>query len=166
MTKEKLKQAVCEIKEHRDDIISKLVQFSKNDSLLFWDTDASVAQKQEQLWAPVLKWANLTLNADYAATDKLEVAEPAGNSLDGLRSFMEGMSDEELAAFYLASMNMKSELLAAALVKGHINADEAYNAAYLEELSQAERWGHDKIADERRASMKNELSDIEDFLRK
>lgn len=166
MTKEKLKQAVCEIKQHRDDIISKLVQFSKNDSLLFWDTDATVAQKQEQLWAPVLQWANQTMNSDYAATDKLEVVEPDSNSLAGLRSFMEGMSDEELAAFYLASMNMKSELLAAALVKGHINADEAYNAAYLEELTQAERWGNDAIADECRQNMKAELSDIEAFLKK
>lgn len=166
MTKEKLKQAVCEIKQHRNDIISKLVQFSKNDSLLFWDTDAAVAQKQEQLWAPVLQWANRMLNSKYAATDKLEVSEPDGNSLSGLRSFMEGMSDEELAAFYLASMNMKSELLAAALVKGHINADEAYKAAYLEELSQADRWGYDEIAEERRQNMRSELSDIEDFLKK
>ena len=79
---------------------------------------------------------------------------------------MEGMSDEELAAFYLASMNMKSELLAAALVKGHINADEAYKAAYLEELSQADRWGYDEIAEERRQNMRSELSDIEDFLKK
>ena len=62
MTKEKLEQAVCEIEQHRDDIISKLVQFSKTDSLLFWDTDALVAEKQEQLWAPVLKWANQTLS--------------------------------------------------------------------------------------------------------
>lgn len=166
MTKEKLKQAVCEIKQHRDDIINRLVQFSKTDSLLFWDTDAAVAKKQEQLWAPVLKWANQEMNSGYAATDKLEVIEPDSNSLAGLRSFMEGMSDEELAAFYLASMNMKSELLAAALVKGHINADEAYNAAYLEELSQAERWGHDALADERRQNMQAELSDIEAFLKK
>ncbi len=166
MTKEKLEQAVCEIEQHRDDIISKLVQFSKTDSLLFWDTDALVVEKQEQLWAPVLKWANQTLNAGYTSTDKFEVKELDKNSLTGLRHFMEGMSDKELAAFYLASMNMKSELLAAALIKGHINAAQAFDAAYLEELSQADRWGHDEIAEERRQNMKNELSAIENFLRK
>ena len=83
-----------------------------------------------------------------------------------MRKFMENMSDEELAAFYLASMNMQSELLAAALVKGRITADQAYNAAYLEELHQAELWGHDQQADERRQSLKNELTDIENFLKK
>lgn len=166
MTKEKLKQAVCEIKQHRDDIIAKLVQFSKSDSLLFWDTDASVAQKQEQLWAPVLKWARQAMNIGYTTTDTLNVPEQDAGSLDRLKSFIEGMSDEELAAFYLASMNMKSELLAAALVKGHINADQAYNAAYLEELCQSERWGQDQCAEERRLSMKSELNDIEKFLKR
>lgn len=166
MTKTKLEQAVCEIKQHRNDVISRLVQFSKTDSLLFWNKDAVWASKQEKLWAPVLRWADKTMNADYITTDKLEVVEQSKHTLEGLQHFIEKMSDKELAAFYLASINMRSELLAAALVKGHINAEQAFDAAYLEELSQAERWGRDELAEERRQLMKNELTEIEDFLKK
>ena len=166
MTKDKLEQAVCDIKQHRDDIISKLVQFSKTDSLLFWDKDTAIAKKQEKLWAPVLKWAGEYIQAKYTPTNELKVNEQDAESMYAMRKFMENMSDEELAAFYLASMNMRSELLAAALVKGRINADQAYNAAYLEELHQAELWGRDQQAEERRQSLKNELTDIEKFLKK
>lgn len=166
MTTDKLKQAVCDIKQHREDIISKLVQFSKTDSLLFWDKNSAVVKKQEKLWAPILKWAGEYIQAKYTPTDELKVREQDQKSMYAMRKFMENMSDKELAAFYLASMNMRSELLAAALVKGHINADQAYNAAYLEELHQAELWGHDKQAEKRRQCLKNELVDIENFLKK
>ena len=166
MTNQKLKQAVSEIKEHRNDIISKLVQFSKTDSLLFWDKDSKIAAKQEKLWSPVLRWAGKYIQAKYTPTNELEVKDQDQSTMLAMRKFMENMTDKELAAFYLASMNMQSELLAAALVKGQINATQAYNAAYLEELHQAELWGHDQQADERRESLKNELTEIENFLKK
>ena len=165
MTKEKLEQAITEIKNHREEIITRLVQFSKTDSLLFWDKEVSLYEKQEELWGPILKWAHHNLNAKYMTTDKMEVVEQKKNTLQGLKKFLETMTDKELAAFYLASINMKSELLAAALVRGFINAETAYNAAYLEEISQAERWGKDENAEQKRQALKKELVDIENFLK-
>ena len=165
MTKEKLEQAIAEIKNHREEIITLLVQFSKTDSLLFWDKEVSLYEKQEELWGPILKWAHHNLNAKYMTTDKMEVVEQKKNTLQGLKKFLETMTDKELAAFYLASINMKSELLAAALVRGFINAETAYNAAYLEEISQAERWGKDENAEQKRQALKKELVDIENFLK-
>ena len=53
MTKVKLEQAVKEIQNHREDVIAKLVQFSKTDSLLFWDKEAKLYEKQEELWGPI-----------------------------------------------------------------------------------------------------------------
>lgn len=165
MTKVKLEQAVKEIQNHREDVIAKLVQFSKTDSLLFWDKEAKLYEKQEELWGPILKWAHHNLNAKYMTTDKMDVVEQKKNTLQGLQKFLETMSDKELAAFYLAAVNMKSELLAAALVRGFINAETAYNAAYLEEISQAERWGKDENAENKRQCLKKELIDIENFLK-
>ena len=60
---------------------------------------------------------------------------------------------------------MKSVLLAIALVKKKLNADEAFNAAYLEELWQAESWGVEEEAEKRRSELKKELHEIEDFLK-
>ena len=165
MTNQKLTQAVDEIKQHRCDIIAKLVQFSKTDSLLYWDKDSEIASQQEQLWTPILLWAGQTLHADYKTTSKIELINQEKKALDNMRQFMESMNDKELAAFYLASMNMKSELLAAALVKGKINAEQAYKAAYIEEICQAERWGKDELAEKRRQELKQELTEIEDFLK-
>ena len=164
MTVNKLEQAVGEIKVRRGDVIDKLVEFAPTDSLLFWANNDELIKKQEQLWNPILNWANKELNAKYITTKNLDVPEQDEYSINNLKNFMENLSDKELAAFYLASVNMKSELLAAALVKGHISAEQAFDAANLEELWQAEHWGKESVSEQKRQSLKQELRDIEQFL--
>ena len=145
MTVEKLKQAVGEIRNCRQDVIDRLVQFAPTD--------------------PILNWANREINAKYITTRDLNVPEQDPYSLSNLKNFMENLSDKELAAFYLAAVNTKSELLAAALVKGHITAEQAFDAANLEELWQSEHWGRESTSEQRRQDLKRELHDIEQFLR-
>ncbi len=165
MTVEKLQQAVGEIKDNRADIIAKLLQFSKTDSLLFWDSDDKVAKKQQEVWGPIMQWMGETLHAQYVTTNKLDVPLQKANTMENFQKFVEKMSDRELAAFYFATLNMRSGILAAALVKGRINAKQAFEASALEELVQSEYWGKDKFAEERRNNMLNELKDIEKFLK-
>lgn len=165
MTVEKLKQAVGEIRNCRQDVIDRLVQFAPTDSLLFWGNNDELIKKQEQLWNPILNWANREINAKYITTRYLNVPEQDPYSLSNLKNFMENLSDKELAAFYLAAVNTKSELLAAALVKGHITAEQAFDAANLEELWQSEHWGRESTSEQRRQDLKRELHDIEQFLR-
>ena len=74
-------------------------------------------------------------------------------------------ANKELGAFYVAALNMKSVLLAAALVKGKINANQAFEAAFLEELWQNENWGADEEALKKREELKQELVDVENFLK-
>ena len=50
------------------------------------------------------------------------------------------------------------------LEQGKINAEEAFRAAFLDELWQAETWGADEEAENRRQTIKNEICEIEKFL--
>ncbi|MBE6448295.1 MAG: hypothetical protein E7018_03240 [Alphaproteobacteria bacterium] len=166
MTIKKLNQAAQEIASYRDDIIAKLMQYAATDMLLFWGTDANLLEKQEKEWTPVLNWAREEFGEKYKTTKSLDVQKENLDSGKGLKSFMEKLSDKQLAAFYLAALNMRSVLLASALVKGKLNAEQAYKAAYLEELFQADAWGKDAEAEARRHERHQELSDIELFLKK
>ena len=74
--------------------------------------------------------------------------------------------EQLLTAFYLAALNTRSVLLATALVKGHINADEAFELSELEELYQARKWGKEEVAEARRKSIKDTLNSIEKYLAK
>lgn len=162
---QKLQKAEKEIAEYREEIIEKLVQYSLTDMLLFWGQEEDLIDRQEKLWGPLLQWASDAFNARFVKTQGLDVLEENKESGYRLKIFMESLSNKELAAFYLAALNMRSVLLAAALVKGHINADEAFRAAFVEELWQSENWGTDEETQKKRDEMKEELKDIELFLK-
>lgn len=164
MTLQKLKQATKEISQYREDIISRLMKYAETDLLLFWGTNEDLVAKQERLWQPLLEWAKEEFQTQFVKTQQLDVPVQDKQTGVRLKLFLESLSDKELAAYYLAALNMRSVLLAAALVKGRINAKEAFEAAYLEELYQAEMWGSDDEAEAKRKERLQELCDIEKFL--
>ena len=162
--KNKLEKSVSEIAKDRKNVIDKLVNFSLTDMLLFWGGNEELFKQQEKKWLPVLIWAKDNLDAKFKTTQNLDVPEQESQTGVKLKKFLESLSDKELTAFYWAALNMRSVLLAAALVKGKINAQQAFEASCLEELWQAKKWGSDEVADCRRNSLKQELEQIEAFI--
>lgn len=160
-----LEKTAKEIGKDREEVIDRLVHFSLTDMMLFWGQNEDLVKRQEKIWGPLLEWANEEINTKFIRTQSLDVPEQEKTSGYRLKAFLEKLSDRELAAFYVAALNMKSVLLAAALVKGRINAKQAFEAAYLEELWQAENWGVEEEAEKRRAEVRQELVEIEKFLK-
>lgn len=163
--KEQLEKMSRDVAQQRSEIIDKLVQFSLTDLLLFWGTDKDLIARQEAQWGPLLQWVKEELDSPFVKTQGLEVPEENKEVGYRLKRFLEGLSDKELTAFYSAALDMRSVLLAAALVKGRINADEAFRAAFLEELWQSENWGTVDDAEQKRMELKQELVEIEKFLK-
>lgn len=159
-----LEKARAEIAKNRSEVIERLVQFSLTDLLLFWGQEKDLMSRQTKIWGPILVWAEEKMQAKFVTTQGLDVPQENQTSGYRLKLFLESLSDKELTAFYAAALQMRSVLLAAALVKGKINAEEAFQAAFLDELWQAENWGSDEEAEKRRQTIKSEIIEIERFL--
>jgi len=160
-----LQKSIAQIADNRNEIIDKLVKFSLTDMLLFWSANEDLAKHQQKLWLPILSWAKQDLETKYKTTKTFDVPEQDSNAGEKLKLFLQSLSDKELTGFYFAALNMRSVLLAAALIKGKITAQQAFEASCLEELWQAEKWGNDKAADCRRKSLLQELKEIETFVK-
>ena len=146
-----LKQVEKDIKQHRPEIIDRLVNFALNDVLLFWSTDKEVKQEQQEKWLPILKWVDNTLNARFKQTTSLEAEKTDKKASLELKKYLDNLSDKELTSFYIAALNMRSVLLAVAMIKGRISATEAFELSELEELYQARKWGSEPVAEARRS---------------
>lgn len=158
------KQAEKEIKEHRSEVIEKLVEFSFTDVILFWSANDDIKSLQTEKWLPVLKWLNNRFKITLKETDGLTPPPQNENNRAGFTEILEKMSLKALTAYYLAAVRLKSPLLALALVEKKITASEAFELAYLEELYQSKSWGVDEEAEQGRQCVKNELLEIEEFL--
>ncbi len=158
------KQAEKEIKEHRSEVIEKLVEFSFTDVILFWSANDDIKSLQTEKWLPVLKWLNNRFKITLKETDGLTPPPQNENNRAGFTEILEKMNLKTLTAYYLAAVRLKSPLLALALAEKKITASEAFELAYLEELYQSKSWGVDEEAERGRQCVKKELLEIEEFL--
>lgn len=155
-----------DVNKNREALIDKLVDYSLNDALLFWSTDKKVQQEQEKKWSPILLWINKTVNGEFRKTTEIDNYPENKDTSLKLKRYISSLSEKELSGFYIASLNMRSVLLALALVKGRITAEQAFELAELEELYQANKWGTEPIAEARRNSIRATLKQVEQYLLK
>lgn len=161
---EDLQKMLKEIPEQRSLILDKLVEFSLTDMMLFWGQNKELVAQQEKIWGPLLQWVEQEFDTKLKTTQNLDVPEQDQKLAYRLNFELQKLSDRQLVAFYAMALRTRSVLLALAFVKGKINAQEAFQAAALEEIWQAEKWGKDEEAESRRQTMQQELEEIQDFL--
>ena len=153
-----------DIRQHREELIERLVKFSLNDVLLFWSNQESLHKLQAELWQPVLDWVADKCGVPPKVTTGLDVPEQDPCLVQALQQSLAQMSLKKLSAMLAAALEMRSVLLAWALVERRISAEEAYQAAWLEEIWQAERWGADEAAEAKRQDYRRNLTEVETFL--
>lgn len=159
-----LKAALKDASLNKQEIIDKMCGFAQTDVLLFWNDNPELEARQNEFWFPVLRWIGQELNIQLKTSTSLDVPDQEEKFGVALKRYLEKFSDKELIAFYKAALDMRSVMLAVALVKGKINAEQAFQAAYLEELWQAEKWGKIEDAEKSRVRAKADLIEIENFL--
>jgi len=147
------------IKNNKEQCISEIANFIESDTILFWDNKQTI---QKQKWESLLNllYSKYKINAkisyNFLPADNNEAKQEYIHILNQL-------SDEELSMCILYSGILKSVLLGLLLAKKEISVQQGFEAAYLEELSQNERWGIDEQAENKRKEVLNLLYEIEDF---
>lgn len=120
--------------------------------LLFYraQNPAGLIERQRRHWDPVLAWAAQVLGARFVLGEGVvHVAQPEA----ALAAARAAIPDDpwRLGALHAATTLMGSALLALALAHGKLSADEAWQAAHVDEDWNMEQWGRDTLALERRA---------------
>lgn len=161
---EDLRKGQAELAPRRAETEADLLRFVMTDVLLFWSNQEDLYQRQAELWQPVLDWVADKCGAPILTTTGLDVPEQDMRLGQVLQQSLAQMSLKKLAAMSAAALDMRSVLLAWALVERRISAEEAYQAAWLEEIWQAEKWGSDEEAESKRQLYRRNLAEVETFL--
>ncbi|KAK4689261.1 hypothetical protein P7C73_g832, partial [Tremellales sp. Uapishka_1] len=123
-------------------VIDALLKYLDTDTICYpSDEPPNLALKQEQHWKPLFKWLKTTYKVDLRTAHGLSPAKQSAETKQILRSVVEDMDIWELAAFERAVYASKSFVIALALCKHRLTANEASDAAHVEVRSQIEKWG-------------------------
>lgn len=149
----------------REAIIEELMRYVDGDVLCYRASDPEeLVERQAAQWEPVLEWAKERFGCAWAVTEGLmPVAQDQANH-EALKTAMEDLDTISLTGLQVAAPTCGSLLLGFALLESRLTAVEAFEAAFLEELYQAEQWGEDREAAMRRGSMKGDLENVQTFL--
>ncbi len=138
--------------------IDAIARYGESDLLCYRaETPQKLVQRQHQQWQPWLDWAALTYDAPLRISSGIAYVKQHHDSIAALRRAVAVLDIHALAGLGIAVPALGSLVLGLALAAGEMDADTAFKLGALDELFQAEQWGDDYEAVDRRTSM---LADI------
>ncbi len=123
-----------------------------------------LVRQQERDWQPWLDWARERLGVSLETTTGLMPIRQTEAAHAALAGVLAGLDDAALTALGVLAPALNSLVLALACVAGALSVDLAFNLSILDDRFQAERWGEDGEAAERRAFLRSECLEAERFL--
>ncbi len=128
------------------------------------DSPSGLAKRQELTWDPLLAWVGERFGASLRAGTGLGFIEQDSTAIRALDSALAGRDAFSLAGLYAIAALCGSLVIAFALSERKLDAEEAFTAANLDTIYQAERWGWDEQARAKAAAERVELDQISRFL--
>lgn len=157
------------------DGVSTEMQAVKEDIIRYAGTDFlcyraeapdQLVERQSELWDPMIDWAQSSLGARFVlAAGVMHVDQPP-ESINAF-SVHVGLIEHPavLAATHVVMTLTGSSILAMAVLKDHLTAEEAWELAHVDEDWNISLWGEDEEAMERRAKRLIDMTAACDVIR-
>lgn len=133
------------------EIVAKLLRYAETDTLNYRaDPDEPLYQRQRALWEPLVTAAEDRLGVAFVRVSGVMHRPQKAATLAALRTHIEGLDAFTLAALETLTSIAASLIIGLAALEPDADATALYAAAHAEEDWQAELWGQDWEAQERR----------------
>ena len=158
--------AIDVVTPERAEIAAQSLNYAQSDLLCYRAEDPpELTARQARSWDPLLDWAAETYGARLKVGSGIRHVPQPLEAIAELKQAIARYDEFELAALHTATTITGSLILALALAEEEVNTDEAFAAATLDETFQAEKWGRDAEAEQRRERLLSEFTATERFLR-
>jgi chaperone required for assembly of F1-ATPase len=139
------------VSDRPDAVAAEVKKYLASDLICYRATSPQkLVERQAQHWDPIVAWAEAALGVRFLTTDGVvHIAQPDA----ALTAAAAAVPRDawRLGAVHAATTLAGSALIALALAKGRLSADEAWAAAHVDEDWNIAQWGEDQEAAERRA---------------
>ena len=148
----------------RTEIIHEIANYAGTDLLCYRATDpAELVARQERVWQSLLDWATERFDAPLCTTQGVSPVAQLPTALTAIERAVATYDNLLLVALHLATSDAGSVVIALALLEGKLNAEQAFDAAQLDESFQIERWGEDAEQTKQRAGIREDITSAARF---
>jgi chaperone required for assembly of F1-ATPase len=150
--------AIDRLTDNRTALIDEVAGYGGSDLICYRaEEPPSLVRRQEETWQPLVAWVAERYDVALNVTIGIVAVEQPTHTLATFRRVLEACDLFALTAVAGATGSAGSLVIALALAEDRLSPDEAADAALLDELFQAEKWGSDPEAERRRAAIRADL---------
>ena len=148
--------AIDVVENDREDVIASLLPYAETDTLCYRaDPDEPLHRRQIEVWEPVLSQAEARFGVQFTRVSGIVHKPQLSQTLEALRGEMAGLDPFSLAALRMTASLAASLSIGLLALEPDADITALWNAASLEEEWQADLWGRDWEAEERREGRAN-----------
>lgn len=157
--------AIDRVRRVRAEVVTAIAGYGATDLVCYHiDGDETLLAKQIGHWRPFRDWLAARHGIRLASTNGIVHLAQAPEVLAKLRAPVEAHDDFGLTALADLVTVTGSLAIGLGLAEGAFELEAGWQAAFVDELHQAEQWGEDAEAAARRMRLKSELSEALIFL--
>jgi chaperone required for assembly of F1-ATPase len=145
------------VAERVDAVTDDIAKYFETD-LLFYRAShpEALVEREARHWDPVLFWAADKLGAHFILAEGIVHVRQPDQAVAAARAALP-KDAWSVAAFHMVTSLTGSALLALALMRGVLDADQVWTAAYVDEDWNIEKWGVDEEVAARRAARRTDF---------
>jgi len=158
--------AIDRIAPQRDAVVVETAKYAETDLICYGvETPEKLRRRQQAAWQPLHAFVRRRYDVALVETTGLLHTPQPEPAVRGLATAVDALDPFRLTGVADATGIAGSLVIGLALHEGEIDATAAYDAALVDELYQAEEWGADELAEDRRAGIRRDLDAVDRFLR-
>ena len=150
----------------REGVADQIAQYAGSDLVCYFAEDpAALAARQEAGWSPLIARAQADEGLRFERCSGIVHKDQPPETLAKVREIALSLDNFALAGLAFGVALFGSAVLAIALLRGWVDADEAFDLSRLDEAFQEVQWGVDEEAAERAARLRGEARMLERWFR-
>lgn len=157
--------AIDRILPQKQAVAAEVARYAETDLVCYRAVaPESLVLRQQAAWGPLLDWLASDYSARLVVTEGIQPVQQPPDAIAAIRKGVGAFGHFRLAGLSSATSVMGSVVIGLALTAGRIPAQDAADAAFLDETYQMEQWGNDPEELERLARLRSDLEAVERFL--
>jgi len=143
---------------------AEVVKYAGSDLVCYFATHpADLVARQEALWHPLLGWMSDEYGIVLTTAQGIRYVNQPAESIATVQKRVGALSPADFTVVQAVTGLTGSAVIALAVAAGRLGAQQAYEAAGVDETYQLEKWGEDKIARDKLNRLLMELETVEKF---
>lgn len=143
---------------------AEIVKYAGSDLVCYFATHpADLLARQEAVWHPLINWIFDEYGVVLKTVQGIQYINQPADDMAIVKERVAGLSPADFTVVQAVTGLTGSAVIGLAVCAGRLGAQQAFEAAGVDETYQLEKWGEDKLARDKLNHLLSELETVEKF---